>query len=69
MNVNLRLFEITRILVCFNYVASRIVNPNHRRHVIGCDASRNPTALLAASDPPYHSPPNGSAAEIRSTPR
>src|SRR4030095_14394919 len=62
----LRVFEIARVLVRLDHVAGSRRKRESRHHVSGCRTSRSQTASLTSV---YHSRPNGSASEIRSTPR
>jgi hypothetical protein len=66
--IALPFFEMALVLVRLDHVSGVIEYPDH----CICDRLRNlayPIALLIAFGSPYHRRPNGSAAEIRSTPR
>jgi hypothetical protein len=61
----LPLFEIAFLLVGFDHVARFIVNADHSLMRPTVEV-RLTDALLPAFGSTYHSPPNGSASEIRS---
>jgi hypothetical protein len=63
------LFELARVLLCFNHIARFIVERESQRHVSGCGVSHTPIAVPIAFGSADHKRPNGSASEIRSTPR
>jgi hypothetical protein len=63
--IGLREIALARL----NHVASVIVNVNHSHDVIDCGAPRIQLRSGRHSSPVYHSPPNGSASEARSTSR
>jgi hypothetical protein len=60
--------EIARLLVRVDHVASIIINADHS--IMGTAVKLGKAdGLLIAFGPAYHSRPNGSVSEIRSTPR
>jgi len=70
MTDRLRLCELARVLVGLDHVA-RIIHRKResRHHVNAFEIFAYLIALLTAFGSAYHSAPNGSTSEIRSTPR